>query len=98
MEVTALLTVHSRNDISRVEKELDTFNKSGRIGNIPWTANYWKPEGKKREPSPFVVFPSLSLPKSMSISVSITQVRVSVVQSCRNARALIDLKLHHIVL
>ena len=49
VEVTAGLALPSKNDIAKVQQALDSYNKSGMIGNIPWTASYWGPVGKSPE-------------------------------------------------
>ena len=46
MEVTVALTVPNKNDIAKVQQELETYNKSGKIGNITWIARHWGPVGK----------------------------------------------------
>ena len=51
MEVTAALILDNENDISKVQEGLNALNKSGSLGNIPWTARNWGPEG--RSPNSF---------------------------------------------
>lgn len=48
VEITAALTVSIENDMAKVQQALNTYNKSGSIGSIPWIARYWGTEGKYR--------------------------------------------------
>lgn len=45
MEVTAALTIPEEENITIVEQKLASFNQSGKLGNVPWTARYWGSEG-----------------------------------------------------
>ena len=46
MEVTAALTVLSKDDIAKVQQALESYNKTGSVGSIAWIALYWGPEGE----------------------------------------------------
>lgn len=45
MEVTAALTIPEEKNVTIVEQKLASFNQSGKLGNVPWTASYWGLEG-----------------------------------------------------
>lgn len=54
MEVTTVLTVNDRNNVSNVEGALNNFNQTGRIGNIELVGIFWKSEGEESELCLFV--------------------------------------------
>ena len=49
VEVTTVLTVNDRNNITNVERALHNFNQTGRIGSIKLIGIFWRAEGEKRE-------------------------------------------------
>ena len=49
VEVTTVLTVNDRNNITNVERALHNFNQTGRLGSINLIGIFWKAEGEKKE-------------------------------------------------